>query len=198
MSNQQLQMELFFKSIYNHPAITADNLREIMDAHERIQFTKGDMVLTEGQVTNAYYLIETGLFRAFVNNFDGKEITTEFYGQNQILIEVSSLFQRIPTQENLQALVDATVWKIDFEAFQKLFHKIEGFREWGRSWMSNQLFIAKQRSVNMLTYSATDRYLSLVNENPQIIQLAPLKYIATFLGITDTSLSRIRKEIHTD
>lgn len=126
-------MELFFKSVYNHPAITADDLREIIDAHERIQFTKGDMVLTEGQVMNAYYLIETGLFRAFVINFDGKEITTEFYGQNQILIEVSSLFQRVPTKENLQVLADAVVWKIDFEAFQKLYHKIEGVSEWGRS-----------------------------------------------------------------
>jgi CRP/FNR family transcriptional regulator, anaerobic regulatory protein len=79
--------------------------------------------------------------------------------------------------------------------FQQLFHSIPNFAEWGRAWMSNELFQFKLRSVSIITDSATDRYKALVQNQSQIILQAPLKCIATYLGITDSSLSRIRKEI---
>ena len=185
----------FFENIYNHPLIVSKEYDELKESHKYIEFSKNEMLLKEGNLSNEYYLIEKGLLRSFVYDFNGKEITTGFFGSNEILIEVSSLFQRIPAQENLQALTDGCAWKIEFDVFQELFHKIEGFREWGRSWMSNQLFISKQRSVNMLIQSATERYLCLIKEKPEIIKEVPLKFIASYLGITDTSLSRIRKEI---
>ena len=114
---------------------------------------------------------------------------------NDILIEVASLFLRVPSKETIEVLTDAKVWKVDFDAFQNLYGTIEGFTEWGRTWMTNQLFVAKNRTVEMHTQSASQRYLGLVKEKPQIIKQVPLKYIATYLGITDTSLSRIRKEV---
>lgn len=188
----------FFKSIYNHPSIKEDEYKKIISAHTKVEFSKNDIILNEGEISNAYYLIESGLFRASVVDFNGNEITTEFYGQNQILIEVASLFLRTPSKENIQALTNSTAWKVEFDTFQTLFNSIEGFAEWGRTWMSTQLFITKQRSLNMLTQSATKRYLALIKEQPQIIKEVPLKYIATYLGITDTSLSRIRKELSTN
>ncbi|CAN5362663.1 hypothetical protein BH23BAC3_BH23BAC3_13890 [soil metagenome] len=84
---------------------------------------------------------------------------------------------------------------MSFENFQRLFQNTDGFSEWGRTWMSGALFSSKQRSLSMITESATERYLTLQKEHPEIIQQAPLKYIASYLGITDTSLSRIRKEL---
>ncbi len=185
----------FFEKIYNHPSIKKDDYKELMASHSKIDFSKNEIVLNEGKISNDYYLIESGLFRSFVNDFNGNEITTDFFGPNEVLIEVPSLFLRIPSKENLQALTDCSAWKIEFSDFQKLFGSIEGFTEWGRTWMSNQLFISKQRAVNMLTQSATERYLDLIKEQPEIIKRVPLKYIASYLGVTDTSLSRIRKEI---
>lgn len=185
----------FFQSIYNHPLIDKNNLNEIMDAHEKIDFSKGSYFLESGKMANEYYLIEKGLLRAYVHDFNGNEITTDFTCKNEISIEVSSLFQRIPSKENIIALTNGTAWKIEFEIFQELFHKIEGFREWGRAWMSEQLFISKQRKIEMLTKNATERYRMLINEKAEIVQHAPIKHIASYLGITDTSLSRIRKEI---
>ncbi len=185
----------FFEKIYNHPSIKTDDYTKILNAHTKIKFSKNDILLKEGKISNEYYLIEKGLFRSFVNDFSGNEITTAFFGSNEILIEVASLFLRITSRENLQALTDGVAWKIEFDTFQELFNNISGFTEWGRTWMSNQLFISKQRSINMLTQSATERYLNLIREQPQIIKQVPLKYIASYLGVTDTSLSRIRKEI---
>ncbi|MEO5777289.1 MAG: Crp/Fnr family transcriptional regulator [Flavobacterium sp.] len=185
----------FFNYIYNHPLISGNDLKQIAEAHQKVQFIKGDIILECGKIANEYYLIENGLVRVFVYDYNGNEITTDFHGDSEVLIEVSSLFQRVPTKEIMVAITDVTAWKIDFETFQELFHKIEGFREWGRSWMSQQLFIAKERAVIMHTKSASERYIILTNEKPEIIQKAPIKYIASYLGITDTSLSRIRKEI---
>jgi CRP-like cAMP-binding protein len=132
---------------------------------------------------------------SFAYDYNGNDITTDFFCNYDIVIEVLSLFQRIPTTENIQALTDCDCWKLDFDVFQELYHSIPGFSEWGRLWMTNSLFQFKQRSVEMVTISAKERYLQLIKEKPQVILQSPLKNIASYLGITDTSFSRIRKEI---
>jgi len=185
----------FFEKIYNHPNIKKEDYKTIIGAHTKVEFRKNDTILKEGKISNEYYVIKKGLFRSYVIDYKGHEITTEFFGPNDILIEVASLFLQIPSKEYIQALTDCEVYKIDFNNFQNLYSTIPGFTEWGRSWMSHQLFMAKHRAVTMHTQSASQRYLSVVQEKPQIIKEVPLKYIASYLGITDTSLSRIRKEV---
>jgi CRP-like cAMP-binding protein len=186
-----------FQTIYNHPLLRKEDYDEISKAHTKIEFAQGAILLEKGKIAREFYIIEKGLFRSFLYDYNGNEITTEFYCPKEILIESFSLFQRIPSKENFQALSDGTVWKIEYDTFQELLHKVEGFREWGRTWATNQLFVLKQRSIDVVTISATDRYLNLIKERPQIILQSPLKYVASYLGITDTSLSRIRKEIST-
>lgn len=181
--------------IYQHPQMKQEDLLLICGAHQRLEFKKGDFFLEKGKLANEYYIIESGLTRAFTHNYKGNEITTDFIGEKEIVIEVSSLFRRIPAQENLQALTNGVAWKINFDIFQELYHQSAGFSEWGRAWLSQQLFSLKQRHIEMISESASDRYLKLINEKPQIIQQASLKHIASFLGVTDSSLSRIRKEV---
>ena len=186
-------MELF-QLVYNHPELHKHHLLKIKKAHSKIKFNKGYLFLEQGEIASSYYLIEKGLVRSYVYNYNGMEITTGFYGSNSIVIEVSSLFQRIPTNENFKALTSGVAWKIEFPVFQELYHQIESFNEWGRAWMSNQLFESRKRNIDMVVKSAADRYLMLLKEKPEVIQQAPLKHIASYLGITDSSLSRVRKE----
>lgn len=183
------------EAVYRHPLFKNDALEKIFAAHELVHFSKGDYLLKEQKIANEYFILQSGLARSFVYDYTGNDITTSFFGEKEIIIEVSSLFQRVPSQENIQALTDCCCWRIGFQDFQQLFHSIESFREWGRSWMAEQLFLSKQRSVEMITTSAKERYLKLMNEKPRVLQLAPLKQIATYLDITDSSLSRIRKEL---
>jgi CRP/FNR family transcriptional regulator, anaerobic regulatory protein len=182
-------------NIYRHPDLNSNELQTIFEAHEKVTFKKGDFILKEGKIANEYYCLESGLVRAFAVSTEGNEITTGFFGKDEIVIEVASLFLRVPTKENIHALTDCICWKIDINSFQKLFHEVAGFMEWGRAWMSGVLFFTKQRSLSIITEPATERYLALLKQHPQIIQHAPLKYIASYLGITDTSLSRIRREV---
>ena len=187
----------FFQTIYNHPLFTSGDMHEIVSRHNKIRVDKNDVLLREGMTSDAYYLVEKGLIRFYVHDFNGNEITTQFICEGEIVNEVSSLFQRIPSVQNIQAVTDAILWKIDFNDFQYLYHSMESVREWGREWMSGQLFQSQQRSIEMITQSASSRYLHLMENRSQIIQQAPLKQIASYLGIADTSLSRIRKELAT-
>lgn len=184
-----------FHQVYKHPLFTEADMQQIIALHQPVKIAKNELLLCEGKTANAYYLVEQGLIRFYVNDFNGNEITTQFTCENEIANEVSSLFQRLPSVQNIQAVTDALIWKIDFENFQYLYHSLESVREWGREWMSAKLFEIQQRSVEMITQSASTRYLHLMQHRPQIIRQAPLKYIASYLGIADTSLSRIRKDL---
>jgi len=183
------------KFVYQNPLFSESDLTQIFQTHQEILLKKGEYLLKKGQIANEYYILQTGLIRTFLYDYNGNEITTDFCEEKQIVINVTSIFQRIPSQEYIQCLTDCKLWKIDFEAFQELFHKIPALREWGRAWMADILFQSKNRATEMITEPAKTRYLRLLSERPQIVQQAPLKHIASFLGVTDTSLSRIRKDI---
>lgn len=190
-----MDKEKTLREVYRHPLLTEENLTMISDMHTKVIFYKGDFFLKRDERSHSYLILENGLMRSFVYDYDGNEITTNFFSNREVVIEVLSLFQHIPSEEYIQALTDCVCWKIDLDRFEMLYHSIQGLNEWGRAWMSEQLFQSKQRSVEMITRTATERYLKLIKENPQVIRQAPLKQIATYLGITDTSLSRIRKEL---
>lgn len=182
-------------NVYQHPLLTDKDLAVINALHKRVVFNKGDFYLRKGENPHSYLILEKGLMRSFVFDYDGNEITTHFFTEQEVVIEVLSLFKHASSEESIQALTECVCWEIDFEAFQKLFHTIPGLSEWGRAWFSEELSRFKQRSVQMITQRASERYMKLLKEKPQIIRQAPLKQIATYLGITDTSLSRIRKEL---
>lgn len=188
-------MENSLKYIYQHPLFSEDDFRKIFSLHKRKEFKKSDFFLTEKEISHSYLVLEKGLMRSFVLDTDNNDITIEFFSENDVVINPSSLFQRIPSRENIQAVKDCVAYEIYFDDFQELFHNIEGMREWGRMWFSFQLFQSRIQKIEMITETAKERYLKLLNEKPQIIKQAPFKQIATYLGITDTSLSRIRKEI---
>lgn len=178
--------------------LTPEELKIILPFYKKIEVNKNDLLLQEGMLSNEYFIVEKGLLRSFAIDTKGNDITTGFYTESDLLIEVASLFLRVPTKENIQAVTDCTLWSIHFDQFQELFHSIEAFREWGRSCLVQNFFGLKQRSLSMITDSAKDRYLYLQKTKPQVLLKAPLKHIATFLGITDTSLSRIRKSLTFD
>lgn len=181
--------------VYAYPGFTEAERQQVFEQHEKVFFAKGELLLKEGRRPNEYYILESGLIRAFVHDYVGNDITTNFSTEGEVVVEVASLFQRTASRENIEALTDCVCWEISFDRFQALFHSIKSFSEWGRAWMSGKLFEFKQRSVEMITDRAKDRYLRLMEEKPSVFRNAPLKTIATYLGITDSSLSRIRKEV---
>jgi CRP-like cAMP-binding protein len=172
--------------------INAPQAEEIARQFVRKEIARHDFLLREGKVCDEYLFLDEGLLRAFACDPDGNDITTGFYKSGQVVFEVSSFFTRTPSQENIQALTDCTGWYITFQQLNTLFHARPEFREFGRSVLVHGFAALKGRMLTMITASATERYAQLVQTTPEILLSAPVKYIASYLGVTDTSLSRIR------
>ncbi len=162
---------------------------------EPATYSKNDYLLKQGTICNDYIFLERGFARAFTYDMEEHDVTTDFYAQHSIIFEVASYFKRTPTQENIQALTNCIGWRGNYDNFQILFHSIPEFREFGRAILVNGFISLKERMLSMINATAEQRYEQLVKTKPEILYNAPLKYIASYLGITDTSLSRIRKEI---
>lgn len=166
----------------------------IAQSFQSKQLAKGDFFVNAGKINNEYLFLESGYMRAFLLDTEGNEVTVSFYSPKNVVFEVSSFFQRVPAQENIQALTDIKGWVITFEELDHLFHSIPEFREFGRAILVKGFVSLKIRTLSMINKTAEQRYVSLLTSNPDILQNAPLKFIASYLGLTDTSLSRIRKE----
>ena len=144
-------MNPVFSYIYQHPLFTEEDLKKLSESHFCVEFKKGDFLLKEGETSDEYYLLEEGLVRAFVHDYDNNEITTEFFTSNEIVIIPSSLFQKIPSKEYLQAVTDCVLWKIKYDVFQELFHSIEAFREEaaGKKINKNKMSIAEHGFMSL-------------------------------------------------
>ena len=185
----------FLTKIFKPENFSAEEHGTILSKFKQVSFAKNEYLLKEGKTANDYWFIEDGFARSFVVDTTGNDITTNFFEPGGIVIEWSSFFLRTPTRENIQALTDCICWQLDFNNFQQLFHGIQHFREQGRTTLVNSYFTLKNQSISMIADQAKERYVRLLQERPHVIQNISLKHIATYLGITDTSLSRIRKEL---
>lgn len=186
--------EQFLKSIFKNENFKPEDLEKILSQYQKVEFVKNDYLVEEGTTANFYYFLESGFARSFAIDLEGNDITTKFFNASDIVIDWHSYFLKTKCRENIQAITPCVAWKISFENFMKLFN-IEAFRDIGRTRLVNNYFELKNHSVSIIADPAKDRYLNLLKDKPDIVQNVPLKQIATYLGITDTSLSRIRKEI---
>jgi CRP-like cAMP-binding protein len=184
----------FLKTIFDEKNFKKEDLEKIISQYERIEFSKNEYLIKEDSTANFYYFMESGYARSFVIDLEGNDISTKFFSSSDIVIDWHSYFLKTKCRENIQAVTNCVAWKITFENFMKLF-SIESFREVGRTRLVNNYFELKNHSISIIADPAKERYLNLIQSKPEIILNVPLKQIATYLGITDTSLSRIRKEI---
>ena len=180
--------------IQNTMPVSMEIVTEITAHFEEKAFNKNDYFLKSGNISNEYYFLAAGLMRAFTFDTDGNEVTTYFYTRNRVVFEASSFFMHTISTENIQALTACEGYVITFEKLNMLFHSIPEFREFGRAMLVREFVAFKQRTLAMINKSAEERYSNLIDAEQEIFKYAHLKYIASYLGITDTSLSRIRRE----
>jgi CRP-like cAMP-binding protein len=156
---------------------------------------KGEYILKENRISDALYFIEEGCVRSYILDHNGDEITTNLYLSPITVNDFISFFKRQPTQENFQTLSECQAHFLTYQQVQESFHAMPEFREFGRMMLINNYSRLRDRMLDIVQLTAEQRYLKLITEQPDIFQQVPLKMIATYLGITDTSLSRIRKDL---
>lgn len=181
--------------IHRSNLVSLSTAQEIAGHFAHQQLAKGEFLLKAGQIPDAYFFLDRGYIRAFAEDVHGSEVTTAFYSPGDMIFEVASFFNRTRSRENIQALSDCGGWFITYQQLNTLFHGLPEFREFGRWVLANGFASLKGRMLSTITETAEERYAELLRAKPEIFQHAPLKFIATYLGITDTSLSRIRANL---
>ena len=175
-------------------SIARDLLEEVVGHYEPTSFARHDFFLTAGKVNTHHFFMTEGFMRAFTHNPEGDEVTTDFFNSNRPVFEPNSFITQTKSLENIQAITNCQGFLLSFERSNELFHAIPEFREFGRRMLLNEFASHKRRALSLITQTAEERYAELINTNREIFQYAQLKHIASYLGITDSSLSRIRKE----
>ena len=188
----------FLNKVFASSGITNNELETIIPKYKKVIISKNDYLLNEGIIEKKYWFVESGFIRSYIIDTEGNDITFNLYTSCDVVIDYPSFFFLLPTRENIQALTDCVCWEIDFASFQELFNSISNYREQQRGLLVGSYFALKEHSISLIADQAKERYLKLLKSKPHLVQNVSLKHIATFLGITDTSLSRIRKEIATE
>lgn len=173
--------------------MSLQTITNITNYFEDRKFLKNEFFLREGKVSDLLYLAE-GLMRAYTFDLKGNEVTTNFFPNGRQVFDHASFFLQNPSEENIQAVTDCIGFSITFEKMNAIFHSIPEFREYGRRMLVKELVSFKKRTLAIINKSAEQRYEDLIKDDREIFQFVQLKHIASYLGITNSSLSRIRRE----
>ena len=157
-------------------------------------FKKDDFLIEEGKYCNEICFLESGSARAF-HNIDGKEITNWFVFNNMPLTSYFSFVTQLPSKETIQFSDDTALYSICYNDLQTLYKEFHGIERLGREIAEFYFIWQEERTLSLQSLSAKERYKKLLNQEAHLLQKVPLGQIASYLGITQESLSRIRKNI---
>lgn len=157
------------------------------------ELNKKDYLLKEGQVCRNIYFIESGLLRCFYIR-NGMEVSSWFMKEHDVIISVESFFNQKPSYESIQAIENCVVHYITFEQLQFAYKNFPEFNFTARLLIEKYYALSEQRLYAIRMQNATERYEWLLQFHPELILRVPHKYIASYLGITAETLSKIRGE----
>lgn len=155
----------------------------------------GAIFIKEGETIGKLAYIKEGLIRAFHINEKGEEITLLLRWEDQFIAAHDTIFFQQPSRFVYQAIEVTTLLEADYDAVQHMLNSNPKLEQLRYYFVLNMLSQSMARVESFVLMSPEERYLQLIKEKPNLMQRVPDKYIATLLGITPVSLSRIRKRI---
>lgn len=171
-----------------------DIIKFLTEGFQTKIFKKGELISRQDQYNRHVYFVTHGLLRSFYYE-NGKEITTKFYTEGQLLANTDTLFQNNTTRYNFAAVEESTVKFCNYAKLEELCAVSLESANFSRFVLGNIITQLTERISSLQFLTAKEKYLKLIHENPSIILRAPLGMIATYLGISQETLSRIRSEI---
>lgn len=166
---------------------------------EKLEFPKKKLLLQAGETENYLSFVESGIIRFFITKYDkndlDKEYTFSFALENSFYSAYDSFISKKPCLYNIETLEKTVLYRITHEDLQNLYKESKVANYLGRL-SAEQLYLKKMhREISFLIQTAKQRYIELLETNPHYLQKIPLKYLASYIGITPQALSRIRKKI---
>lgn len=163
---------------------------------QEVHLKPNEVFISKGEISTKVRYIKEGLVRAYTYDDEGREITFIFRWENQFFRPYESLLRQ-PSKYYFQALEATSLLELDFQIIQDYVAEHTEYAYKLNELLKNTLFEALEHLESFVLLSPEKRYLKIINEKPDIIHRVQDKYIASFLGITPVSLSRIKKRIAT-
>ena len=185
------QLTYFLKNSLNLPQQLAIR---VIEFYEVDNLKKGEYLIKKGQYCRKMVVIEQGYLR-FFSYAQEKMITHWIFGKNQLVTDVSSFFLEKPAKWNIQAISDTTFFSISHHNYQKLRVDVPEWNEYETMFLIKLMSALENRIYTLISMSTEERYRYLFEENSNLFNELPLQHIASMIGMTPETLSRIRKKI---
>lgn len=186
------QFRQFLKSI---APISEDEFVQARPFFSEQQLRKGDYFAQEGKICKHAAFIVKGTLRTYYFNDDSEEITACFCIENNLTTSYKSFILQQPSTVIVQAMEETHLVVIDYDNLQKLYQLSPVWQAIGRIITEREYLVMEQYASVLNSETAMEKYLRLIKEQPHVLQKASLEEIASYLGVTRRTLSRIRKEI---
>ncbi|TMM58923.1 Crp/Fnr family transcriptional regulator [Maribacter algarum] len=186
-------METFKTFVQCYVSLAPKEWQIISSKFDSKVYKKGELLLEEDKVCNHLSFLESGLLHFFIWN-DG-EIKTKFFTEAPYIFTSQRSFNnRIPAKENIQAIENSIVWQVSYKDHQELL-KIPVWNTLAQKITQEVQFFTENILEELQNKTAEERYSLLLKNRSDLVKRVPLKYLASYLGITPQSLSRIRRNI---
>lgn len=185
------EVRQFFNALSPISEVGWDKVKELF---KNAELKKGDYFTREGQISTKFAYLRSGVVRAFYRSETGIEYNKHFFVTPSIIGGYTSLITGAANQIIQQALTDCHILIADYNDFIKLYDIYPDLERAGRRF-AERYFVEKERKeIEIILYDAEKRYRIFKEQYPHLEQLIPQYHIASYLGITPTQLSRIRKK----
>jgi len=179
--------------IFKNYALTKNEASYINTKFERIELKKGDSLLTSNSIVTHQFYTYSGCLRSYFFEKSGKQSTIQFAVHDWWISDYTSFFTKEKSVMSIECLQDAIVYKISKSDIDDLYLKIPRIESFFRIKLERAFAGFQKRILEYLTLSAKERYLKFITNYPEIVKSIRNYHIASYLGITTESLSRIRK-----
>lgn len=186
-----MNIDTIIDSIYPLPEKSKTLLKE--NIHETT-YPKAHVLFKVNTIVSKMYFIKKGMVRAYANPGD-EDITFWFGKEGDTIISMKNYVQDEKGYETIELLEPCELYVIDTEHLQQLFGEDIHIANWGRKFAEQELIKVEERLIFRQCRTAMERYKELMATNPELLQRVQLGHIASYLGMTQVSLSRIRSEL---
>jgi CRP-like cAMP-binding protein len=181
--------------LYKNIQINGGDLDQILSCFQSIKVRKNEILLEEGKVSQYNYFVKKGCLRIFYINPEGKERTRYIAFENQFATALVSFITKEPAQETIQAVEDSELLMISHQDFRKLMDAVPAWKDFYNLYLEKAYVNSSKRLLSFSTLDAGERYQQLFQINPDIVKRLPNKIVASYINISQETLSRIKSKI---
>lgn len=175
--------------------VSDEDLETILSYFKLIKKGKNEILLAQGQVSQETFFVAKGCLRIFFINEEGKDATRYIAFENQFATALVSFITKMPALENIQVVEKSELLSISHEDFNHLMEIVPQWREFYSNYLEKAYVNNANRLMSFTTMDALERYNQLLKINPTIVKRLPNKIVASYINISQETLSRLKSKV---